>query len=174
MLGGMQIDVASSIGIILADQILKTITEEEMNAVVRYLKTDIFENIHTHFPEEKDVIKVREVLNDKRHRTGESEYVPYSPLIKETKKLFQDKFKEMIIKEIDKILDSDTFKGYIDNIATEIIDYSVEGYKKDMVDSIRLKMGVYPVQTDMTYVNGTSLRDVIHAEFDNILKSYTR
>lgn len=169
---GMQVDLSSKFGEELAKILSCQLTEEEMECLITYLKSEFFDNRYN-YTTQQDEIAIKHVLR-KQYSYEDGKYEPQSPIVMEAKKRFDAKIKDELNKKIDEIISSTDYQERIDIIANEIVDYSVEGYKEDMKRAIRYRMGITPTDPDLLSIGGINLRELIRGEITNFISSLPR
>ena len=77
-------------------------------------------------------------------------------------------FIEELSKKVEEIIESTDYQKKIDEIANELVDYSINGYKEDMKNRIRERL-VGNVMESAPYYCGVSLHDIINQAIDRRL-----
>jgi uncharacterized protein with ATP-grasp and redox domains len=78
---------------------------------------------------------------------------------------FNNRIKEELTKKVEEIIATDDYKEKIEEIANELVDYSINGYKEDMKNRIRERL-VGNVMDTAPYYGGISLHSIINEIID--------
>lgn len=159
---GVNIDISQVLGDKIVDQYLAQLTEENMQEILTYISSDLFKedsiyNIETGERVKKLVIKTR--TKNEWGNYIEKE-IPIGELIKN---YFNDRINEELKKKVEEIIASTDYQEKIEEIANELIDYSINGYKEDMKNRIRERL-VGNIMDDQPKYCGVSLLDIIRNE----------
>lgn len=159
---GVNIDISQVLGEKIVDQYLAQLTEENMQEILTYISSDLFKedsiyNFETGEKVKKLVIKTR-TKNDWGNYIEKE--IPIGELIKN---YFNDRIKEELKKKVEEIIASTDYQEKIEEIANELIDYSINGYKEDMKNRIRERL-VGNIMDEQPKYCGTSLLDLIRTE----------
>ena len=76
--------------------------------------------------------------------------------------------KEELTKKVEEIIATDDYKEKIEQIANELVDYSINGYKEDMKNRIRQQLVGNIMDAQPQYC-GISLVELIRNEVNNII-----
>jgi len=159
---GLDIDFSKVLGDVVVENFMKSISEEEMQKIVDYMVQDLFEEVRDWNTEGKDgkplyTKRVKESWNtDNGWNRQQHESVG-----DHIKKMFNERVSKELQKKIDEIITSTDYQEKIEKMAQDIVDYSVEGYKEDLKDSIRQKM-IGNVMHNEQYYGGQELINIIH------------
>ena len=157
-IGDLQIKMAGAIGDIIVAEYMKTITEEEKQLIFDYLHDMMFTKNY----EDKTVFKIRtEVKSGYGNRTE----IVDTDLVKYIKRESQNVLHDLIKNRIDEIIKSEEYIKHVDEIAEELIEYALEGYKTDIKNAIRQNLVNNVLKQDPTY-GGMSIRQIIQEEMD--------
>lgn len=159
---GVNIDISQVLGEKIVDQYLAQLTEENMQEILSYISSDLFKedsiyNFETGEKVKKLVIKTR-TKNDWGNYNEKE--IPIGELIKN---YFNDRIKEELKKKVEEIIASTDYQEKIEEIANELIDYSINGYKEDMKNRIRERLVGNIMDEQPTYC-GVSLLELIRTE----------
>ena len=142
---GITIDISQLLGQKIVDQYITQLSPEDLQKVMDYISSDLFEptsmynyELHKHI----DSIKVKQRAKD-RWGGWSDEEIPIGWLIKNH---FNERIKEELKKKVEEIIASADYQAKIEEIANELVDYSVNGYKEDMKARIRERLvgNVFP------------------------------
>ena len=170
---GMQVKISDIIGDKLVDQFMATITPQQMDAITKVLFNEIFEtkieNLYDK-KEEKFVKTETTVFKTKIPNTSGSywERDKETTIYSKAKSTLISRYNKLIEEKIQEYFDTDEYKEKAAATAKEIIDYALEGYKKDIIANLRRKL----VQDPFTFDTGTSaeeeirIRDIVHEEMN--------
>ena len=165
---GINIDISQVLGQKIVDQYMAQLTEEDMQTVLDYISQDFFVkknqrvfNYDTNKYDYKMVacVKEREKDNWGNYKTNQ---LTIGELIKNQ---FNNRIREELTKKVEEIIATDDYKEKIEQIANELVDYSVNGYKEDMKNRIRERL-VGNVMDATPYYGGVDLRYLINEEIN--------
>ena len=164
---GINIDISQVLGQKIVDQYIAQLTEEQMKAIMDYISSDLFSetsvyNYETHESVKKIIIKERKKNNWGSYDTKD---IPIGELIQN---YFNDRIKEELKKKVEEIIATADYKEKIEQIANELIDYSINGYKEAMKERIKERL-VGNVLDASPYYGGISLQYLINSEIDKRL-----
>ena len=152
---GINIDISQVLGQKIVDQYIAQLRDEDVEALMKYISEDLFTQTY----DNKLVIKRREKDNWGSYKTNE---LPIGELIKNK---FNDRIKEELSKKVEEIIASTDYQKKIDEIANELVDYSIDGYKEDMKNRIRERL-VGNVLSESAQYCGVPLLSIINQEID--------
>ena len=152
---GINIDISQTLGQKIVDQYMMQLKEEDIQKLMNYISQDLFAETYDH----KLVVKEREKDRWGSYTTKE---VPIGELIKN---IFNERIKEELKKRVEEIIASTDYQKKINEIANELVDYSVNGYKEDMKERIRERL-VGNVLSESAQYCGVSLLTLINQEID--------
>lgn len=164
---GLEVQFSKMLGDVIVENYLKQITEEDMKMLIDYISQDLFEEYESYVRKDdgshEEVVKKR-IKENWKESTGygyssKSETV-YSVGGK-IREMFNTRVSEELQKKIEEIVATKDYQDKIEAMAQEILEYSVEGYKEDLKESIREKMIGNVMCNNQTY-GGQQLIDVIH------------
>ena len=93
-----------------------------------------------------------------------SEYFKYI-----SEEQLEEKLKEDIAKKIEEIVETDEYKKRADEIAQEIVEYTTEGYKKDMMARVKARLVEDPLSSNL--FGGVDLRGIVREEIYNAVRT---
>jgi hypothetical protein len=164
---GINIDISQVLGQKIVDQYIAQLTEENIKTIMDYISADLFSEISVYNYDigemvKKLVIKERAKDNWGNYKGNE---IPIGELIK---RHFNNRINEELKAKVEEIIESTDYKQKVEDIANELVDYSINGYKEDMKARIRQRL-VNNVIDNEPYYYGMNLRDLINREIDNRL-----
>ena len=155
---GINIDISQVLGQKIVDQYIAQLRDEDVETLMKYISEDLFTQTY----DNKLVIKRREKDHWGSYKTNE---LPIGELIKNK---FNERIKEELSKKVEEIIASTDYQKKIDEIANELVDYSINDYKEDMKNRIRERL-VGNVMDSAPYYCGVSLHDLINQAIDRRL-----
>lgn len=165
---GINIDISQVLGQKIVDQYIAQLTEEDMNSIMDFISKDFFVKIkhkvfdyNTQEYNEKTVVTIKESEKDYWGNTKSSQKT-IGELIKNQ---FNVRIKEELTKKVEEIIATDDYKEKIEQIANELVDYSINGYKEDMKNRIRERL-VGNIMDATPYYGGIDLRYIINEEIN--------
>ena len=165
---GINIDISQVLGQKIVDQYIAQLTEEDMQTIMDFISKDFFVkknqsifNYETNKYDTKMVayVKEREKDNWGNYKTRE---LTIGELIKNQ---FNNRIREELTKKVEEIIATTDYQEKIEQIANELVDYSVNGYKEDMKNRIRERL-VGNVMDATPYYGGIDLLYLINSEID--------
>ena len=161
---GINIDISQVLGQKIVDQYIAQLSDENINEIMSYISSDLFTesfayNVKTGESVKKLIVKQR--TKDQWGSYREKE-IPIGELIKN---LFNERIKEELSKKVEEIIASTDYKNKIDEIANELVDYSINGYKEDMKERIRERM-IGNIMDESPKYCGVPLLAIINQEID--------
>lgn len=164
---GINIDISQVLGQKIVDQYIAQLSDEDMQTILSYISSDLFEetsvyNYDTGEKVKKLIIKQREKDKWGNYKDRET---PIGDLIKDQ---FNSRIKEELTKKVEEIIASSDYQKKIEEIANELIDYSINGYKEDMKSRIRERLVGNVLNESVNYC-GISLISIINQEIDKRL-----
>ena len=169
---GINIDISQVLGQKIVDQYMAQLTEEDMQTVLDYISQDFFVkknqsvfNYDTNKYDTKMVAYVKE-----REKDSWGSYKGNKLTIGELiKNKFNDRIREELTKKVEEIIETSDYQEKIEQIANELVDYSINGYKEDMKNRIRERL-VGNVMENTPYYDGVNLRYLIQDEINKRLQ----
>lgn len=169
---GINIDISAVLGEKIVEQYLAQITDEDMNTIMAFISKDFFVkkevhefNYDTSKYDTKMVAYVKEREKDQwgNYRTRD---LTIGELIKNK---FNERIKEELTKKVEEIIASSDYQEKIEEIANELVDYSVNGYKEDMKARVRERL-IDNVMDSNPHYGGESLLTIINSEIDKRMR----
>lgn len=163
---GINVDISQILGQKIIDQYIAQLTEDDMQTIMDFISANFFVkkdqaifNFETNQYDHKMIayVKEREKDNWGNYRSRD---MTIGELIQQQ---FNARIKEELTKKVEEIIATADYKEKIEQIANELVDYSINGYKEDMKNRIRERL-VGNVLDDVPYYNGIDLRYIINEE----------
>lgn len=167
---GLDVQFSKMLGDVIVENYLNQLTEDDMQLIITYMTQDLFDYETRHdYDTHEDIIRkvVREDWETTRSTGFYGSVEKHKSVGTQIKEIFNNRFKEAMQLKIQEIIASEEYQNKIDNIAHEIIDYCVEGYKEDLKNSIREKLIGNVMNNDQHY-GGISLQHAIN----EVVQSY--
>lgn len=164
---GLEVQFSKMLGDVIVENYLKQITEEDMKMLIDYISQDLFEEYESYV--RKDDGSHEEVMK-KRIKDNWKESIGYGFSSRsetvysvggKIREMFNKRVSEELQKKIEEIVATKDYQDKIEAMAQEIVEYSVDGYKEDLKESIREKMIGNVMSNRQTYGN-QDLISVIH------------
>lgn len=130
---GINIDITQILGAEIVNNYMSQITPEMMQIIFDHLTEEIWA---------KDYGK--EKYTKLKTTYGWDSKPNYPQVIEVAKRIFNEMIKDDIVKEISNYCKSDEYKQKAKAIAKEILDYAIDGYKKDIMEMLRRKLVIEP------------------------------
>lgn len=159
-ISGIDINIIKVLGDQIAEQFLTKVTDEEMNVIFNYMKKEIWDKNYN----DETILKFTSNDSWSSRRTEPPKIANYA------KNALNDKMKENIQQYIDEYVNSDEYKQKSEAIFKEIIDYALEGYKKDMINMLRQRLALDPFSFDEKITTGT-IQSMIDSSFNSYYRS---
>jgi hypothetical protein len=169
---GINIDISQVLGQKIVDQYMAQLTEEDMQIVMDYISQDFFvkknQSVFNYDTNKYDYKMVTCVKEREKNQWGNynTNEMTIGELIK---KRFNERISEELTKKVEEIIATDDYKEKIEQIANELVDYSVNGYKEDMKNRIRERLVGNVIETT-PYYDGVNLRYLINEEIGKRLQ----
>ena len=161
---GINIDISQVLCQKIIDQYMAQLSEDNMRELMNYISSDLFTTTSFYdWDKNEQVTKmvVKQRIKDQWGNYKDKD-IPIGELIK---RQFNERIKEELNKKVEEIVASTDYQKKIDDIANELVDYSVNGYKEDMKNRIRERL-VGNVMDCQPYYGGVSLQCIINQEID--------
>ena len=161
---GINIDISQVLGEKIVDQYIAQLSEDKMRELMDYISSDLFTTTSYYdWGKQEDVVKivVKQRTKDKWGNYQEKE-IPIGELVK---RKFNERINEELQKKVEDIVASTDYQQKIEEIANELVDYSINGYKEDMKNRIRERL-VGNVMDGQPYYGGISLKHIINEEIN--------
>ena len=165
---GINIDISQVLGQKIVDQYIAQLTEEDMSTIMDFISQDFFVKKEQHIfnydtmqYDSKMVtcVKEREKNQWGNYKTNE---MTIGELIQ---KQFNNRIKEELTKKVEEIIATSDYQEKIEQIASELVDYSINGYKEDMKNRIRERL-VGNIMDESPNYCGISLMSLINDEIN--------
>lgn len=161
---GVNIDISQVLGEKIINQYMAQLKSEDIEEIMKYISSDLFSatsvyNYETGERVEKLVVKERTKDNWGNYKERE---IPIGELIKNK---FNSRIKEELSKKVEDIIASADYQKKIEEIANELVDYSINGYKEDMKERIRERL-IGNVMNESAQYCGVPLIALINQEID--------
>jgi hypothetical protein len=169
---GINIDISQVLGQKIVDQYIAQLTEEDMQTIMDFISRDFFvkkeQSILNYDTSKYDTKMVAYVKEREKNQWGgyNTNEMTIGELIK---KQFNERVREELTKKIEEIIATSDYQEKIEQIANELVEYSVNGYKEDMKNRIRERL-VGNVMDAAPYYGGVNLRYLIQEEVDRMLQ----
>ena len=161
---GINIDISQVLGQKIIDQYMAQLSDENIKELLSYISSDLFYEtsvFNYETGERAKTLKVKEREKDQWGNYRDRE-IPIGELIKNQ---FNERIKEELKKKVEEIIASTDYQNKINEIANELVDYSINGYKEDMKARIRERL-VGNVMDESPHYCGVPLLDIINQEID--------
>ncbi len=165
---GINIDISQVLGQKIVDQYMAQLTEEDMKTIMDFISKDFFvkksQSIFNYDTQKYDTKMVAYVKEREKNQWGnyKSNEMTIGELIK---KQFNEKIREELTKKVEEIVATTDYQEKIEQIANELVDYSIDGYKEDMKNRIRERL-VGNIMNAEPYYGGINLRSLINEEIN--------
>lgn len=164
---GINIDISQVLGQKIIDQYIAQLSEEHINKLFTYISSDLFceDSVFNFVDNRYDrILKVKTREKDQWGNYRDKE-IPIGELIKNQ---FNERIKEELKKKVEEIIVSTDYQNKINEIANELVDYSINGYKDDMKERIRERL-IGNVMNESASYGGIPLLAIINQEIDKRL-----
>lgn len=161
---GINIDISQVLGQKIVDQYIAQLSDEDMQTILSYISSDLFNESSVYNYETGDTVKKLVIKQRTKDQWGsyKEKEIPIGELIKDQ---FNSRIKEELSKKVEEIITSSDYQKKIDEIANELVDYSINGYKDDMKARIRERL-IGNVMNESAQYCGVSLLSLINHEID--------
>ena len=161
---GINIDISQILGQKIVDQYIAQISEEDMKTVMDYISADLFSETSVYNYELNERVKKLTIKEREKDRWGS--YTTRELSVGEIiRNHFNERIKEELKKKVEEIIATSDYQQKVDEIANELIDYSINGYKEDMKQRIRERLVDNAFRTEPTY-GGYSLTAFVNQILD--------
>ena len=147
---GINIDISQILGQKIVDQYIAQISEEDMKTVMDYISADLFSETSVYNYELGERVNKLTIKERAKDRWGSytTKEIPIGEIIRNQ---FNERIKEELKKKVEEIIATNDYQQKVDEIANELIDYSINGYKEDMKQRIRERLVDNAFRTEPTY-----------------------
>lgn len=161
---GINIDISQVLGQKIVDQYIAQLSDENMQEILSYISSDLFQETSVYNYETGEMVKTLKVKQREKDQWGyyKEKEIPIGELIKNK---FNSRINEELSKKVEEIIASTDYQKKIDEIANELVDYSINGYKEDMKARIRERLIGNVIDGSPQYC-GISLLSLINQEID--------
>lgn len=156
---GINIDISQVLGEKIVNQYIAQLKDEDIKLLMKYISDDLFTSTY----DDKLVVKKR-----KKDQWGHyiNEEIPIGELIKNQ---FNSRIKEELSKKVEEIIASTDYQEKIEEIANDLVEYSINGYKEDMKNRIRERL-IGNVMNGSPQYCGVPLTVLINREIDKRMR----
>ena len=161
---GLEVQFSKMLGDVIVENYLKQLTEDDMKMLIDYISQDLFEEYEDWSKDKKDSDFIKKRIKDNWTEStgyGYSRSETVYSVGGKIREMFNKRISEELQKKIEDIIATKDYQDKIEAMAQEIVEYSVEGYKEDLKESIREKMIGNVMSNRQTYGN-QDLLTVIH------------
>lgn len=164
---GINVEISQILGEKIIDQYMAQLTEEDMKVIMDYISQDFFiKKEQKTFNYDTSEYNTKMVAYIKERGTDNWGYKKGNATIGELiKQKFEERIKIELCQKVEEIVKSADYQEKIEEIAEELVDYSVNGYKEDMKERIRERL-IGNVMDESPKYGGTSLLYIINQEID--------
>lgn len=176
---GMQIKISDIIGDKIVDQFMATMTAEQIDAITKVLFDEVFESVmkkewHENTGNYTEIQSIKFKTEKEKSNSYSWGSHEYTPIYNRAKSTIMTKYAEIIENKVIEYLESDEYKAKADQIAKDIINYAIEGYKEDIIQGIRNRLVLpalcpNPENTDLKQV---IQNEIISNQYQNQNQSY--
>lgn len=169
---GINIDISQILGQKIVDQYIAQLTEEDMQTILDFISQDFFvkkkQNVFNYDTNQYDTKMVTYVKEREKDNWGyyKTKDLTIGELIKGK---FNERIREELTKKVEEIIATSDYQEKIEQIANELVDYSINGYKADMKNRIRERL-VGNIMDAAPYYDGVDLRFLIQNEVNRMLQ----
>jgi hypothetical protein len=165
---GINIDISQILGQKIIDQYIAQLTDKDMATIMDFISADFFvkkkEHIFDYDTAQYNTQTIAYVKTREKDQWGS--YRSNNPTIGELiQQQFNNRIREELTKKVEEIIATTDYKEKIEQIANELVEYSINGYKEDMKNRIRERL-VGNVMENTPYYGGIDLRTLINVELD--------
>lgn len=162
---GINIDISQVLGQKIIDQYMAQLSDENVKEILSYISSDLFCETSVFNYETGERVKTLKVKEREKDNWGN--YFDREMTIGELiKNQFNERIKEELKKKVQEIIESTDYQNKIDEIANELVDYSINGYKEDMKERIRERLIGNIMDESPKYCN-ISLLEIINQEIND-------
>ena len=165
---GINIDISQVLGEKIIDQYIAQLTDEDMQAIMDFISQDFFvkqeRQVFDYDTQQYNSKMITYVKEREKNQWGsyKTNEMTIGELIQ---RQFNQRIKEELTKKVEEIIATSNYQEKIEEIANELVDYSVNGYKEDMKNRIRERL-VNNVMDKQPYYGGVSLQYIINEEIN--------
>ena len=161
---GINIDISQVLGQKIIDQYIAQLSDDNIKEIMKYISSDLFSEQSVYNIETKDYVDKLVVKKREKNQWGDykEKEIPIGELIKNQ---FNERIKDSLLKKVEEIIASTNYQNKINEIANELVDYSINGYKEDLKNRIRERM-IGNIMDESPKHCGQSLLHIINYEID--------
>ena len=157
---GIDINITQVLGEKIIDQYLAQLSEEDMQQIIDYISADLWSIQKRHdYNLQKDV-QQKFIKEPEKDYWGHPKSGSYA-IGSEIKKHFNQRIGEALKVKIAEIIESTDYQQKIEEIANELVEYSINGYKEDMKARVRERL-VGNVMDGSPVYGGQSLAQIVN------------
>lgn len=167
---GINIDISSVLGEKIIDQYIAQISEEDMQGIMDCISKDFYYKKEEHiwnYDEQKYHTNMKVELKE-RSKNGWGQKQGDLTIGELIQNKFNERIKEELTEKVEEIIKSTDYQEKINEIAEELVEYAVNGYKEEMKSRLRQRL-VDNVVSDSPYFGQYTLTEIIHQEIDRRL-----
>lgn len=164
---GVNINIAEVLGEKIIDQYMGQLTDEDMKTIMDFISQDFLikkEQQIWNYDEQKYNTKMVTSIK-RREKNSWGSYSGDLTIGELIQSKFNQRIKDELVKKVEEIIASADYQEKIEEIANDLVDYSVEGYKQDMKERMRERL-VGNVIDSQPYYGGYSIRDIVNRIVD--------
>lgn len=169
---GINIDISQVLGQKIIDQYIAQLTEDDMKTIMDFISQDFFikksQQVFNYDTNKYDTKMIAYVKEREKNQWGsyKTNEMTIGELIKQQ---FNKRISEELTKKVEEIIATSDYQEKIEQIANELINYSINGYKEDMKNRIRERL-VGNVMDATPYYDGIDLKYLINEEIDKRIR----
>lgn len=152
---GVNINIAEILGDKIAKEWIANIDEDKIKKIIDFLTSEYF-TVEKYTGE----IKVKAATN-----SWDNTKYP----IDQVKTYFALATKDLLTEKVKEIINSTSYKEEINNIAEELVEYAIEGYKEDLKTELRTRLVDNVLSPDVSF-GKVSLNAMINSIIDSRLR----
>ncbi len=153
---GMNVSISEIVGERIVDTWMSQISPEDMQLIYKAIEDELFSH---DYQDHKFFKKTK--TEESRWSSKEVD----TPIWKMTQDVFATKYKDVIISKAEEIIASEEYQQKAQQVAQDIVDYAIEGYKIDLKNRIRERLVNNVVDAEPMY-NVLPLRDIVRQEVE--------
>lgn len=155
---GLDISISEIIGSKIVDQYMAKLSPEDIALIDKAIEEEMFDHDYS---DQKYFVKKRKTDHSSWGCSTEE-----TPIWKITQSRFKEKYTDLIVAKVDELIASEKYQKQAEKVAEDIIEYALEGYKKDIMELVRERL-VCNVLGQAPTFGGINLHDVIREEIYN-------
>ena len=152
---GINIDISSILGNNIIDQYIAQLDDKAIKVIMDHISEDLFEPSSEFGHDKAPKLKYTRKSSNYYYNSNNTEFI--ADIVKN---LFNKRIKEELLKKVDEIIASDDYQKRIEEIARDIIEYSINGYKEEMAKRICERLVGNVLDPQPNY-DGKSLNEII-------------